>query len=55
VGKQRNKAKTKGERSQSVNSVDWEQRAQELFEAGVIDATALGTAQPFTKNKGRDR
>ena len=54
MGKQR-KAKSKGERSESVNSINWDARAQELFKAGLIEASALGTDQPYTDNKGTDR
>lgn len=41
MGKQRNKNKTRTERPQSPNSIDWERRTRELVRAGIVSPLCL--------------
>lgn len=56
MGKQRRHQKHSGtERIPSTNSVNWDTVAQQLYKAGLIGATALGTEQPYAADKDSGR
>ena len=42
MGKQRNKQKISEPRPESVNAINWQGRAFQLYEAGLISREALG-------------